>query len=108
MVALISGTSRGNTASASARFNPATAFNLRRLLPRRITSFTVIHALNLGTLVAKRKDWRARVKGLLKDELKRRNLSYADLAGKLAAVGITDSERNISNKISRGTFTAVF
>jgi Domain of unknown function (DUF6471) len=64
--------------------------------------------LNLGTLVAKRKDWQAQVKGLLKAELKRRNLSYADLAGKLAAVGVDDSERNISNKISRGTFTAVF
>ncbi|WMT75085.1 DUF6471 domain-containing protein [Bradyrhizobium sp. Ash2021] len=58
--------------------------------------------------MAKRKDWQARVKGLLKAELKRRNLSYADLAGKLATVGIDDSERNISNKISRGTFTAVF
>lgn len=57
---------------------------------------------------AKRKDWQALVKGLLKAELKRRNLSYADLAEKLAAVGVKDSERNISNKISRGTFTAIF
>jgi hypothetical protein len=56
----------------------------------------------------KRKDWQAQVKGLLKAELKRRNLSYADLAEKLAAIGIKDNERNISNKISRGTFTAVF
>ena len=47
-------------------------------------------------------------KGILKGELKRRNLSYADLADKLAAIGIKDNERNISNKISRGTFTAVF
>ncbi len=48
------------------------------------------------------------VKGLLKAELKRRDLSYADLAGKLAAIGVKDSDRNISNKISRGSFTAVF
>jgi hypothetical protein len=47
-------------------------------------------------------------KGLLKAELKRRNLSYADLSEKLAEVGISDNERNISNKIARGTFTAVF
>jgi hypothetical protein len=40
--------------------------------------------------------------------LKKRNLSYADLAEKLAAVGVKDEERNISNKISRGSFTAVF
>jgi Domain of unknown function (DUF6471) len=57
---------------------------------------------------AKTKAWQAKVKGLLKAELKRRNLSYADLADKLGAVGIDDNERNISNKISRGTFTAVF
>ncbi len=57
---------------------------------------------------AKAKDWQARVKGILKAELKRRNLSYADLAEKLAVIGITDNQRNISNKMSRGSFTAVF
>jgi len=35
-------------------------------------------------------------------------LSYADLAERLGEVGVTDSERNISNKIARGSFTAVF
>lgn len=59
-------------------------------------------------MAAKRKDWVAQVKGILKAELKRRSLSYADLAEKLAAVGVKDSERNISNKISRGTFTAIW
>jgi hypothetical protein len=57
---------------------------------------------------AKSRNWQAKVKGLLKAELKRRNLSYADLAEKLKSVGVDDNERNISNKISRGTFTAVF
>lgn len=57
---------------------------------------------------AKRRDWKAFAKGLLKAELKRRAVSYADLAAKLAAIGVTDSERNISNKISRGGFSAVF
>lgn len=66
-------------------------------------------ALNRVTRMAtKSRDWQALVKGLLKAELKRRNLSYADLAEKLRAVGVRDNERNISNKISRGTFTAVF
>jgi hypothetical protein len=59
-------------------------------------------------MAVKARDWQAIVKGLLKAELKRRNLSYADLANKLAAVGVKDNERNISNKIGRGTFTAVF
>jgi hypothetical protein len=36
--------------------------------------------------------------------------SYASgtCTGVLAAVGVKDNERNISNKIGRGTFTAVF
>ena len=59
-------------------------------------------------MVAKRRDWQATVKGMLKAELKRRDLSYADLADKLATIGVKDNERNISNKIGRGTFTAVF
>lgn len=54
------------------------------------------------------KEWQDRVKGLLKAELKRRNLSYRDLAEKLAAIGVSDTELNIKNKISRGGFTAVF
>lgn len=59
-------------------------------------------------MTAKAKDWQALVKGILKAELKRRNLSYADLAEKLRSVGVKDNERNISNKIARGSFTAVF
>jgi len=59
-------------------------------------------------VAVKRRDWQAQVKGLLKGELKKRNLSYAELAEKLGAIGVKDSERNISNKISRGTFTAIF
>lgn len=54
------------------------------------------------------KEWEDRVKGLLKAELKRRNVTYAELVGKLADIGIHDSEPNIRNKISRGKFTAVF
>lgn len=53
-------------------------------------------------------EWEAKVKGLLKGELKRRNVSYAQLVEKLAAIGVVDSEPNIRNKISRGKFTAVF
>jgi hypothetical protein len=54
------------------------------------------------------KDWQERVKGLLKAELKRKGVSYAQLAEKLMAMEIPETERNISNKLSRGSFTAVF
>lgn len=56
----------------------------------------------------KEKEWEDRVKGLLKAELKRRNVTYSDLVGRLADLGVIDSEPNIRNKISRGKFTAVF
>lgn len=53
-------------------------------------------------------DWETKVKGLLKGELKRRGVSYAQLVGKLADVGVMDSEPNVRNKLARGKFTAVF
>ena len=53
-------------------------------------------------------EWEAKVKGLLKAELKRRNVTYAQLVERLAAVGVVDSEPNIRNKLARGKFTAVF
>lgn len=53
-------------------------------------------------------EWAEKVKGLLKSELKRRNVGYRELAEKLSALGINETERNIANKISRGGFTAVF
>jgi Domain of unknown function (DUF6471) len=54
------------------------------------------------------KDWEDQAKGLLKAELKRRNVSYAQLVDKLGEIGVMDSEPNVRNKLSRGKFTAVF
>lgn len=54
------------------------------------------------------KDWEDQAKGLLKAELKRRNVSYGQLVDKLAEIGVIDSEPNVRNKLSRGKFTAVF
>jgi hypothetical protein len=53
-------------------------------------------------------EWEAKVKGLLKGELKRRNVTYLQLVDRLAAIGVVDSEPNIRNKLARGKFTAVF
>lgn len=47
-------------------------------------------------------------KNLLKGELKRRGMTYARLAEKLAEIGVQENERNINNKISRGGFSAAF
>lgn len=54
------------------------------------------------------KEWQDRVKGILKAELKRRNVSYKQLAQRLEEMGIHETERNIANKISRGGFSATF
>lgn len=52
--------------------------------------------------------YEAKAKNLLKGELKRRGVTYAQLAEKLAAIGIRETDRNLNNKISRGGFTAAF
>jgi hypothetical protein len=58
--------------------------------------------------MAETAEWEAKVKGLLKAELKRRNVSYNQLVEKLAAIGVSETEPNIRNKLARGKFTAVF
>ncbi|WP_218016836.1 DUF6471 domain-containing protein [Sphingomonas mali] len=58
--------------------------------------------------MVREKEWEDKVKRLLKAELARKGMTYADLVGKLADIGVMDSEPNIRNKISRGKFTAVF
>jgi hypothetical protein len=49
-----------------------------------------------------------KAKNLLKGELKRRGVTYAQLVERLDALGVKETERNIANKISRGGFTAAF
>lgn len=53
-------------------------------------------------------EFETRAKNLLKGELKRRGITYAMLAEKLAEIGVSENERNLNNKISRGGFTAAF
>jgi len=53
-------------------------------------------------------EYETRAKNLLKGELKRKGITYAQLAEKLTAVGVTENERNLNNKISRGGFTMAF
>lgn len=53
-------------------------------------------------------NWEAKVKGLLKAELKRRDITYQELSNRLSAYGLNESPENIANKISRGKFSAVF
>jgi hypothetical protein len=53
-------------------------------------------------------EYEAKAKNLLKGELKRRGVTYAQLVEKLGALGVQETERNLANKISRGGFTGAF
>lgn len=53
-------------------------------------------------------DWELMAKSIVKAELKRRNLTYAELAARLAALGFQTTEQTVSNKLNRGKFSAVF
>lgn len=53
-------------------------------------------------------DWEALTKGLLKAELKRRSITYQQLAIMLRGVGVEETPENVANKINRGKFGAVF
>ena len=67
----------------------------------------MIKATDAEATMAER-DWVADTKGLLRAEMARKNLSYRDLVAKLAEIGVSETEANLRNKISRGGFTAVF
>ncbi|MBA4337555.1 MAG: hypothetical protein C0421_01770 [Hyphomonas sp.] len=45
---------------------------------------------------------------LPKAEIKRKGLTYAQVVEKLAEIGVSEDERKLRNKLSRGKFTAAF
>ena len=58
--------------------------------------------------MAEKTDWEALAANLLKAELKRKGVTYAQLVEKLALIGVDEKEVNVRNKLSRGKFTAAF
>ena len=53
-------------------------------------------------------EYETKAKNILKGELKRRGVTYAQLAERLSELGIEENERNLNNKISRGGFSTAF
>lgn len=54
-------------------------------------------------------EWEDRATGILKAELARRKINYVKLSELFnEAYGIQESQHNLSNKIRRGKFSAVF
>lgn len=58
--------------------------------------------------MAEKTDWEMKAANLLKAELKRKGVTYAQLTGKLGEIGIDEREVNVRNKLSRGKFSAAF
>ena len=58
--------------------------------------------------MAERTDWEAKAANILKAELKRAGVTYAQLVERLAAIGVDEKEVNVRNKLSRGKFTAAY
>lgn len=54
------------------------------------------------------KHWEDAAKGMLKAEMKRRNMTYQGLTDKLMEAGVKEDEHNLRNKVARGKFTAAF
>jgi hypothetical protein len=53
-------------------------------------------------------EWEAKAANILKAELKRKGVTYAQLVERLANIGISEKEVNVANKLSRGKFSAAF
>ncbi|MCA0235779.1 MAG: DUF6471 domain-containing protein [Bacteroidetes bacterium] len=52
--------------------------------------------------------WHNKVKRLLKSEIVRRGITYEQLVGLLADIGVEETKASIDSKMSRGTFSAAF
>jgi hypothetical protein len=52
--------------------------------------------------------WESEAKRVLKAELARQGVNYAELAERLAAIGVRDNRAAIANRISRGRFSFIF
>jgi 3-mercaptopyruvate sulfurtransferase SseA len=56
----------------------------------------------------KEREWAHRARRFLRAEIKRAEISYAELALRLKEHGLEETEASIANKLSRGTFAATF
>ena len=56
----------------------------------------------------KEREWADRARRYLKAELKRAEITYAELAKRLKEHGLEETEASITSKLGRGTFAATF
>jgi hypothetical protein len=59
-------------------------------------------------LTDREKEWGAKASRFLKAELKRAGVGYKELAERLNAHGLQETETSITGKLARGTFAVTF
>ena len=59
-------------------------------------------------LASTEREWANRARRFAKAELKRAEVSYAELAWRLKEHGLEETEASITAKLNRGTFAAMF
>ena len=60
------------------------------------------------SLATREREWADRARRFVKAELKRAEVSYAELARRLKEHGLEETEASITAKLNRGTFAATF
>jgi Domain of unknown function (DUF6471) len=60
------------------------------------------------TMPDKEREYANRLRRFLKAELKRAEVGYKELADRLTAHGLEETESGIASKMARGTFSATF
>jgi hypothetical protein len=79
--------------------------NKKTLIYERRRSFSHEGRMSIGT---KEREWADRARRFVKAELKRAEVSYAELARRLKEHGLEETEASITAKLNRGTFAATF
>jgi hypothetical protein len=59
-------------------------------------------------ITEREKEWADKTRRYLKAELKRADIGYKELADRLNAHGLEETEASITSKLARGTFAASF
>lgn len=62
----------------------------------------------LLSLITEKETWKHKAMIITKRIIRERNIDYIELAKKLEAIGIEETNNNISTKINRGSFSFVF
>jgi Domain of unknown function (DUF6471) len=68
----------------------------------------VCEGQSLMAMMPKEREWANRARRYVKAELKRAEVSYAELARRLKDHGLEETEASITAKLNRGTFAATF